>query len=262
MIGLISFSAVGVGAYIMSRPDMETLYGGLTHRTSAASAPRSGKRASRFDVNCEGTTVLVRRRRQTAQARMLLAEKGLPRAPMPATSFSTSSGSLGLTSFMQEITRVRALEGEIARTIQTMKGVKAARVHHRFAGNGLVPARQAATVLVSLVRTDASGDFQGADAIRHLVAAAVPGMTIDQVRVLSTDGAVLASGGDPRQPRRRSMVELQKTIGKELQENVRKTLAPYLGLGNFAISVAARLNPDKRQSSETTSTPRPRWSAL
>jgi flagellar M-ring protein FliF len=48
---------------------------------------------------------------------------------------------------------------------------------------------------------------------------------------------------------------LQKTIGKELQENVRKTLAPYLGLGNFEISVAARLNLDKRQSSETTFDP-------
>ena len=60
---------------------------------------------------------------------MLLAEKGLPSSANAGYELFDKLGTLGLTSFMQEITRVRALEGEIARTIQTMKGVKAARVH-------------------------------------------------------------------------------------------------------------------------------------
>ena len=60
---------------------------------------------------------------------MLLAEKGLPTSANAGYELFDKLGSMGLTSFMQEITRVRALEGEIARTIQAMKGVKAARVH-------------------------------------------------------------------------------------------------------------------------------------
>ena len=76
----------------------------------------------------QGTAVLVRYG-QTAQARMLLAEKGLPSSANAGYELFDKLGSIGLTSFMQEITRVRALEGEIARTIQAMKGVKAARVH-------------------------------------------------------------------------------------------------------------------------------------
>ena len=60
---------------------------------------------------------------------MLLAEQGLPRSGGTGYELFDKLGSLGLTSFMQEITRVRALEGELARTIQTMRGVKAARVH-------------------------------------------------------------------------------------------------------------------------------------
>ena len=66
---------------------------------------------------------------ETAQARMLLAEKGLPNNPDAGNELFDKLGSLGLTSFMQEVTRVRALEGELARTIQLMPSVKAARVH-------------------------------------------------------------------------------------------------------------------------------------
>ncbi len=254
VIGLISFSAVGVGAYIMSRSDMETLYGGLTQQDVTRIGAALREAGISFDVNMEGTKVLVRVG-EAAQARMLLAEKGLPSSANAGYELFDKLGTLGLTSFMQEITRVRALEGEIARTIQTMKGVKAARVHLVLPETGSFRHAKQPPSSSVVVRTDASGDFQGADAIRHLVAAAVPGMTIDQVRVLSTDGAVLASGGDPTTAAPARMVELQKTIGKELQENVRKTLAPYLGLGNFEISVAARLNLDKRQSSETTFDP-------
>src|SRR5690606_23695050 len=81
-----------------------------------------------FDVASDGTTVLVSAGK-TAQARMLLAEKGLPTSTNAGYELFDQVGSLGLTTFMQEITRVRALEGEIARTIQSIAGVRAARVH-------------------------------------------------------------------------------------------------------------------------------------
>ena len=65
----------------------------------------------------------------TAQARMILAQKGLPHSGNVGDELYDKLGSLGLTSFMQEVTRVRALEGELARSIQMIRGVKAARVH-------------------------------------------------------------------------------------------------------------------------------------
>ena len=86
----------------------------------------------------------------------------------------------------------------------------------------------------------------------------MPGLTIDQVTVLNTDGTILASGGDAASAAPGKMVSLEKTIGKELQDNIAKTLAPYLGLGNFEISVAARLNTDKRQTNETAYNPESR----
>jgi flagellar M-ring protein FliF len=165
---------------------------------------------------------------------------------------------MGLTSFMQEITRVRALEGEIARTIQAMKGVKAARVHIVLPDTASFRRSRQTPSASVIVRTESAGDFSSAPAIRHLVAAAVPGLTIDQVTVLNTDGTILASGGDAASATPAKMVSLEKTVAKELQDNIAKTLAPYLGLGNFEISVAARLNTDKRQTSETAYNPESR----
>jgi flagellar biosynthesis/type III secretory pathway M-ring protein FliF/YscJ len=78
----------------------------------------------------------------TSRARMLLAERGLPSSNTAGYELFDQVGSLGLTSFMQEVTRVRALEGEIARTIQSINGISAARVHIVMAGSRQFPARR------------------------------------------------------------------------------------------------------------------------
>jgi flagellar M-ring protein FliF len=257
IIGLSVFSAVGLGSYYLSRPEFETLYTGLNPQDVSRIGAALKEAGIAFDVNSEGTKVMVRAQ-QTAQARMLLAEKGLPSSANAGYELFDKLGSIGLTSFMQEITRVRALEGEIARTIQAMKGVRAARVHIVLPDGGSFRRTRQPPSASVVIRTDRQDDFSSAQAIRHLVSAAIPGMSIDQVRVLTTDGTVLAAGGDMANAVPGTMVELEKTIAKELQDNVRKTLAPYLGLDNFTISVAARLNMDKRQINETSFDPESR----
>jgi flagellar M-ring protein FliF len=139
-----------------------------------------------------------------------------------------------------------------------MKGVKAARVHIVLQDTASFRRSRQVPSASVIVRTESAGDFSSAQAIRHLVAAAVPGLTIDQVTVLNTDGTILASGGESASAAPGKMVSLEKTFSKELQDNIAKTLAPYLGLGNFEISVAARLNTDKRQTNETAYNPESR----
>lgn len=257
IVGVTVFAAVGLGSYYLSRPELETLYTGLNPQDVSRIGAVLREAGIHFDVNSEGTKVMVRPG-QTAHARMLLAEKGLPSSSNAGYELFDKLGSIGLTSFMQEITRVRALEGEIARTIQAMKGVRAARVHIVLPDGGSFRRNRQAPSASVVIRTDRPDEFAGAQAIRHLVSAAVPGMVIDQVRVLTTDGAVLAAGDESTHASSGKMVELEKTIAKELQDNIRKTLAPYLGLENFELSVAARLNMDKRQVNETSFDPESR----
>jgi flagellar M-ring protein FliF len=257
LVGLVVFATVGLGSYYLSRPQLEALYTGLSPQDVSRIGAALKEAGIAFDVNSQGTAVLVRYG-QTAQARMLLAEKGLPSSASAGYELFDKLGSMGLTSFMQEITRVRALEGEIARTIQVMKGVKAARVHIVLPDTASFRRSRQNPSASVIVRTESAGDFSSAQAIRHLVAAAVPGLTIDQVTVLNTDGTILASGGESASAAPGKMVNLEKTVSKELQDNIAKTLAPYLGLGNFEISVAARLNTDKRQTNETAYNPESR----
>lgn len=256
IVGLLVFGGVGFGSYYITRPDMETLYSGLSAQDMTRVGGALREAGITFDVSADGTKVMVARG-QTAQARMLLAEKGLPGHSGTGYELFDKLGTMGLTSFMQEVTRVRALEGEIARTIQTMKGIKAARVHIVMPDAASLRRNTQQPSASVVIRTEAAGDFSASEAVRHLVAAAVPGLTLDQVKVMSTDGTVLAAG-DGANPTPTKMLSLEKTVSREMQDNVRLTLAPYFGLGNFQISVAARLNLDKRQTSETAYDPESR----
>jgi len=254
LVGITVFGAIAFGSYYLSRPTFETLYVGLSKEDSMRMGGVLRESGIQFDISSDGTQVMVPYG-HSAQARMLLAERGLPSSATAGYELFDKLGPVGLTSFMQDITRVRALEGEIARTIQTMKGVKAARVHIVMPDQGSFRRNRLPPSASVIVRMDMPGSFTGATAVRQLVAAAVPALTPDQVTVLSTDGTVLAAGGDTIDAAPHKMVELEKVVSDELQENVRKTLIPYLGANNFEISVTTRLNLDKREISETTYDP-------
>lgn len=253
-IGLFVFAAIGVSAYYLGKPEMTVLYSGLQREDVNRIGAALQEAGVVFDVNAEGSQILVKPT-QAAQARMLLAEKGLPRSASGGYELFDKLGSLGLTSFMQEITRVRAMEGELARTIQLMRGVKAASVHLVLADKGSFRRDQQPASASVVVRTETSDSGNVAQAIRHLVASAVPGLTAEKVTVLNTDGTLLVAGGEAGQLGTAKLAGLQQSVNREIQDNVRKALTPYLGLENFEISVATDLNTDRRETSETVFNP-------
>lgn len=249
--GVTAFTVVIGGSWYLSRPALEVAFVGL----GAADVARIGvvlrDSGIAWDVSADGTRVLVAKA-QTARARALLAQRGLPGAGGGWELFD-KLGPMGLTSFMQEVTRARALEGELARTIQGLRGVIAARVHIVMADPGSfrrAPQPPSASVVI---RTELADDATAVPAIRHLVAAAVPGMTVENVRILSAHGAVLSAEGDDTAPSR--LHELQRSVATNLQNNVRRTLAPYLGVGNIEVSASVVLNIDRRQITETAFDP-------
>lgn len=248
-VGLLVTLSVGVGTWFLSRPHMEPLYTGLSREDVGRIGSALKDANIPFDVSSDGTSVLVSYG-NTAPARMLLAEKGLPQNAKAGYELFNDLGSLGLTSFMQEVTKVRALEGELARTIQSMKGVKSARVHIVLPDQGSFRREQQAPSASVVIRTEPADDYSSAQAIRHLVSAAIPGLKTENVTVMNTEGALLASGDEGSTASKGNIAKLEKSLGTDIQSAVRKTLAPYLGIGNFEISVAARLNTDKVNTSQ------------
>lgn len=250
IFGLV-MSVVGVAAYYLSRPNFETLYAGLDREDIGRIGAALRASGIAFDVNPEGNTVSVPYG-QTAQARMLLAERGLPQSANAGYELFDKVGALGLTSFMQEVTRVRALEGELARTIQLIRGVKAARVHIVMPDEGSFRRAKQQPSASVIIRTEGPDDTPASQAIRHLVASSLPGMTVDQVTVLNTDGSILsAADGEPGDTAPVKTLTLEKNIARDIQDNIRRTLTPYLRLSNFQVSVRARVNTDRKQMNET-----------
>jgi len=240
-VGVAVMTVLGVGGYYLSRPQQDVLYSGLTRDDVGRIGAALKEAGIDFDVNADGATVTVNYG-ETARARMLLAEKGLPESANSGYDLFDKVGSFGLTSFMQNVTRTRALEGELARTIQSMDGIKAARVHLVLPDSSSLRSQQEAASASVVIRTAMPTDAGPAQAIRHLVAAAVPGLKVDNVTVLDTEGAVLASGDDIESASAGKMAIVEQTVNREIEDKVRRTLTPYLGLGNFQVSVVTRLN--------------------
>lgn len=241
----------------LNRPAYETLYVGLDRNDVGQIGVVLSEAGIRYDVSSDGGSVMVATG-STGQARMLLAERGLPTSANAGYELFDNVGSFGLTSFMQEVTRVRALEGEIARTIQSIAGVKSARVHIVMPERASFRREEQAPTASVVIRADRADGMKAAVAIRHLVSAAVPRLSADKVTVLDASGELLAAGDDPANNSFARSLTVERTVETQIEENIRRALSPYLGHDNFRASVRATVNTDQRQIEETIFDPESR----
>jgi len=256
-IAALVIATIGLGSYYLNRPAFDTLYVGLDRSDVNQIGLVLGEAGLDFDVASDGTTVLVPAG-STARARMLLAEKGLPTSANAGYELFDNVGSLGLTSFMQQVTRVRALEGEIARTIQSIQGIKAARVHIVMGERANFRRDEQEPTASVVIRASGVDAVKSAMSIRYLVAAAVPGLNADKVTVLDSSGTLLAAGDDPNNTSASRSIGVERTVETEIEDNIRRALTPYLGPDNFRASVKAEVNTDQRQTEETIFDPESR----
>jgi flagellar M-ring protein FliF len=256
-VGAIVIAVVLTAALYLNKPTYETLYVGLDRTDVGQIGMVLSEAGIRYDVSSDGTSVMVSAG-STGQARMLLAERGLPTSSNAGYELFDNVGSFGLTSFMQEVTRVRALEGEIARTIQSIAGIKSARVHIVMPERASFRREEQAPTASVVIRAEGTDAQKAAMAIRHMVSAAVPRLAPDKVTVLDAAGELLAAGDDPSNNSLARAVSIERTVETQIEDNIRRALAPYLGTENFRSSVKAEVNTDTRQTEETIFDPESR----
>ena len=256
-VGALVVAVIIAGSMYLNRPSMETLYVGLDRNDVGQIGLVLSEAGVRYDVSSDGSSVMVPVG-ATGQARMLLAERGLPTSSNAGYELFDNVGSFGLTSFMQEVTRVRALEGEIARTIQSIEGIKSARVHIVMSERASFRHEEREPTASVVIRASSADAVKAAMSIRHLVAAAVPGLNADKVTVLDASGELLAAGDDPANNSVSRSIGVEHTVETQIQDNIRRALAPYLGPENFRASVRAIVNTDTRQIEETIFDPESR----
>lgn len=231
------------GVRMATAPTFAPLYSGLSLAGSSQVVQALETAGFRVELDAGGTVIRVPQS-DVARARMALAEQGLPNEGAPGWEIFDGASGLGMNTFMQQISRLRAMEGELARSIRTIQGVEAARVHL------VLPDREAfsrarpepsASVIVQ-VRSGYSLSHRQALAIRSLVASAVPGLAGSRVTILSATGeAILPEDGEMDA----SVGSLAVAIEDRMSRNIADILSARVGAGNVRISVAVNLNTER-----------------
>ncbi len=177
-MGAVTVALVGFFALLMLRvtaPQMTPLFTDLSFEDSVAIVKDLERQGIAYELKNDGAIILVPKDR-VPRLRMKLAESGLPKGGGIGYEIFDKSDALGATSFVQNINHLRALEGELARTIRALDRVQAARVHLVLPERPLF-ARDRADASASIVlRVRGELEQQQVRAIRHLVASAVSGL--------------------------------------------------------------------------------------
>jgi len=176
---------------------MSLLYGDLDLKDSGEIVAELESRNILFEIRANGAQIYVPAS-EVQRARVVLAQEGLPIGGSLGYEIFDRGSSLGTTSFVQNINLVRALEGELARTIRSFRQVKSARVHL------VLPRREMFSRDVQKPTSSVVIGTRGAirleraqvQAIQHLVAAAVPGLTVGRISVIGEDGSLLARANE------------------------------------------------------------------
>ena len=247
---MVTLVAVIVIGSVFNKPVTAPLYSNLSREDLNSMSRVLSENGIDFVVQTENGSVEVAPS-TTARARMLLAEHGLPSSHESGYELFDRVNTLGLTSFMQDVTNKRAIEGELVRTIQMINGVNSARVHLVMAEKNVFKRNLSAKPSASVVlKTYGTLPSRSINAIRHMVAASVPSLESDNVTIVGADGSLMttkddAIGGSTR------LVELEKEFEQYAENKIVSALGAYLGAENLRVSVTAKLNSDKRRTDET-----------
>jgi flagellar M-ring protein FliF len=257
---LVAMAAVAIGMFGLlailalrgNTQQMALLYADLDMREAGQMAEQLDRQHIAHSLGAGGTEILVPAD-QVAQARMLLAKEGLPSGGSVGYELFDRADGITASQFQQSINQARALEGELARSIRAISGVRAARVHlvlpkrEPFSRD-----RQDAQASVVLTMTGPGRlDREGTLAIVTLVSAAVPGLRPHNVAIIDSRGNVLAQAGEPSAGTQAAQGadDLRHATEARLARAVEQMLERSLGAGR--VRAEATVEMDYEQVHET-----------
>jgi flagellar M-ring protein FliF len=242
----VTAALIGFFAFVIMRvttPQMTTLFTDLSVEDSSSIIKDLERQGIQFELRNEGTIIMVPKDKVT-RLRMKLAEGGLPKGGGVGYEVFDKSDALGTTSFVQNINHLRALEGELARTIRAIDRIQAARVHLVLPERPLF-AREAPEPSASIVvRVRGSLEAQQIRAIRHLVASAVNGLKPQRVSIVDEAGQLLADGAatDPEQA---AGDDRRIAFEKRLRKEVEDIVSSVVGSGRARVQLSADFDFNK-----------------
>ncbi len=236
-----------IGVVLWSqRPDYQLLYARLGEKDVAAVITHLQSQSIPHQITSGGSAVMVPSN-MVHKIRMDLAGKGLPSGD--GVGFEIfDKGQFGLSDFVQRTNYLRAVQGELARTITQLHGVRGARVMIVQPENRLLLTEQGVKSTASVFVDVGGGRLESdqVNAIRHLVANAVQGLAPDQVAVVDNRGRTLSEElrQDPTLGTASSQMRYRQQVEDYLARKVESMLATVIGPGNAVVRVSAEIETE------------------
>ncbi|QWG22507.1 flagellar M-ring protein FliF [Bradyrhizobium sediminis] len=227
----------------VTTPQMTTLFTDLSAEDSSGIIKDLERQAIPFEIRNEGAVIMVPKDKVT-RLRMKLAEGGLPKGGGVGYEIFDKSDALGTTSFVQNINHLRALEGELARTIRAIDRIQAARVHLVLPERPLFSRETPEPSASIVVRVRGSLEPQQIRAVRHVVASAVNGLKPQRVSIVDEAGRLLADGatndadnaiGDER----------RAGFEKRMRNEIEAIVSSVVGAGRARVQLSADFDYNK-----------------
>ena len=256
VVGGVILALVAFFIYLMTRlgtPQMELMYSNLSADDSRQIISILSQDKIAYDTAKDGTEIYVSSD-QVGPMRLKVAENGLPSGASVGYEVFDNADAIGSTNFQQNVNLVRALEGELSRTIRSINSVKAARVHLVLPRRELFSRERqkpSASIVLKMNNAERLTKEQIA-AVQHMVASAVPDLVPERISIVDDKGTLLARGFDsPGNADKAQEIERQKLKKQEaIARRIEGLLERTVGFGKVRAEVYADMDFSRETSVE------------
>lgn len=251
-LGIVSLAVIGFFAFLMTRlgsPNMTLLYGELEADDASRIVAKLDAMNVPYELSPDGSFIMVPDT-QVAGLRLAMAKEGLPSGGSIGYELFDRSEGFGTTTAVQDVNRLRAMEGELARTIRTINGVRNARVHLVLPSRTLFSRDKEEPSASIVLNMHGAGRLGGPQvrAVQHLVAAAVPGLHPSRISVIDEQGNLLARGeledGDQDAATGHGD-EMRRSLETRMSRTIEGLLERSIGPGRVRAEVTADMDFDR-----------------
>jgi flagellar M-ring protein FliF len=248
-IAVVAFSLLGFFGFLTTRissSPMALLYSDLDQQDAGAIVQKLDGLKIPYETPPSGGLIRIPAE-QVGKVRMLMAADGLPKGGSIGYEIFDQKEGFGTTSFVQNINHLRALEGELARTISTMNVIQTARVHLVLPQRELFShGAQTATASVFLkTRGGITLTREQIAAIENLIAAAVPQLQPTQISIVDDRGTLLARPANSETGGTGNQDDMRAAFEQSQARKIEDLLSQTIGFGKVRAKVSAELDFDK-----------------
>lgn len=251
-IGAMGFGLVVFFVFISSRlssGQMKLLYSDLSAQDRNAVIRELEAAKIPYRVN-DNTGEIQVGANEVGRARMMLAEKGVPEGGSIGYEIFDKESGLGTTRFDQDMKELRALEGELTRTVNTIKSVESSRIHLVLPKRELFSrdSRGATASVFLKLKSGRKLDAEQVSAIQHLIATAVPELNPKHVSIVDQSGNLLANGRDESaggSETAGNTEQLRLAYEQRMMYSIEDMIGRIVGVGKVRAHVTADIDYDK-----------------